>query len=143
MRQKVMGLILVGVVMGFVAAGVIILAGERQSIGQQAVMAIVQNSMNRPDVQDMLAAQVVNYLKSPQGTKEMIEYLKRPEFRQAMAQQLDTPEFRSQILELMKQPEFRKALLDALEAEPEFKVLKALNEITVNPLASNESETTK
>ncbi len=128
MAQRILSWIIIGLTMGVVTASLLILSVERPYIQQKAVMTLVKSGMSNPDIRDMLVSQVVIYLKSPEGTREMVEYLKTPEVSHALAEQMETPEFRQHLLQLMQVPEVRKTFMNSLREAPEFKILKALGE---------------
>ena len=128
MVQKVFSWIIIGITMGIVTASLLLLSVDRPYIQQKAVMTLVKSGMSNPDVRDMLVSQVIIYLKSPEGTREMVEYLKTPEVSHALAEQLETPEFRQHLLHLMQIPEVRRSFINSLQEVPEFKILKALGE---------------
>lgn len=131
--QRLLSWIIIGLTMGIVTASLLILSVDRPYIQQKAVMTLVKSGMSNPDIRDMLVSQVIIYLKSPEGTKEMVEYLKTPEVSHVLAEQLETPEFRQHLLHLMEIPEVRKTLINSLKEAPEFKILKALGEVVPSP----------
>lgn len=131
--QKVVSWIIIGITMGIVTASLLILSVDRPYIQQKAVMTFVKSGMSNPDIRNMLVSQVVIYLKSPEGTREMVEYLKTPEVSHALAEQMETPEFRQHLLHLMEVPEVRKTFINSLKEVPEFKILKALGEFVPSP----------
>jgi hypothetical protein len=140
--QKVFSWIIIGITMGIVTASLLLLSVDRPYIQQKAVMTLVKSGMSNPDVRDMLVSQVIIYLKSPEGTKEMVEYLKTPEVSHALAEQMETPEFRQHLLHLMQIPEVRKTFINSLKEVPEFKILKALGEFVPNQESVSSKEQT-
>ncbi len=128
MRGKIFSSILVGLISGLLIAVGSFLWLDRHYIQQRAVMTLVQTSMDNPAIQDLLAAQVLRYLKSPEGSQEMLEYLKRPEVAKVLAEHLESPEVRPQLVQLFNQPDVRRAFIASLAKEPEFKILQALSE---------------
>lgn len=94
---------------------------------QSTIAAIVQDSIHNPDIQQILRAQIMLYLKSPEGKEKLAEMLRSPEMVKAMADNLQSPELRPALIKLLHDPYFRDALFEVIRETPEMKVLKLLD----------------
>ncbi len=101
--------------------------GQRASPEQKLVAALIETSLNNPEVQAAVKQQVMLYLRSPEGKARMAEMIKSPEMVKAMSENIHSPEMRAAIIKLMEVPEFRAAVLDIVKDTPEMKTLTILS----------------
>ena len=101
--------------------------GYRSAIDQKLAKAVIETSINNPDIQSALKNQVSLYLKSPEGKTKMAELLKSPEMVNALSENIQSPEMRTAILKLMEVPEFRSAVLGIVKDTPEMRALTLLS----------------
>ena len=94
---------------------------------QSAISAIVQDSIHNPDIQKILHAQIMLYMKSAEGREKLAEMMKSPEMVKAMADNIQSPELRPALVNLLQDPLFRSALLEVIREAPEMKILKILD----------------
>lgn len=95
---------------------------------QTVIAAIVEDSIHNPHVQQILHAQIMIYLKSPEGKAKLVEMMKSPEMIKVMADNLQSPEFRPALLQLMHDPGFRETLIAIIREAPEMRILRVLDE---------------
>ena len=105
--------------------------GHRSNVDQKLAAAVIEASMNNPEIQNALKNQVLQYLKSPEGKAKLAELMKSPEMVKTMSENLQSPEMRAAILKLMEVPEFRAAVLTIMKDTPEMKVLTLLSSAVV------------
>ncbi|MDU4961487.1 MAG: hypothetical protein E6X17_12625 [Sporomusaceae bacterium] len=94
---------------------------------RSVITAIVEDSIYNPEVQQLLHAQILLFLKSPEGKAKLAEMMKSPEMLKATADNLQSPEMRPALLQLVNDPAFRDMLINIMREAPEMRVLRALD----------------
>jgi hypothetical protein len=105
--------------------------GYHTAIDQKLVSAVIESSLQNPEVQATIKNQLTQYLKSPEGKAKVIEMMKSPEAKKAFAENINSPEMQTAIMKLMEVPEFRAAVLDIVKSTPEMRVLTVLSSAIV------------